>query len=56
MVRDRICGDIWFGVRWCNLFGIYVVLDGMVKAQASVGVIAMALVEFGKLGRVMVFG
>ena len=56
MVRERICSDIWLGVWWCYFLGIYKVLDGMVKAQASVSVMAMALVEFTKLGRVMIFG
>ena len=55
MVRERICGDIWFGVWWCDLSGINKVLDGMVKAHASVSVMSMALVEFAELGGVMVF-
>ena len=55
MVRERICGDIWFRVWRCNLFGINEVLDGMAKAYASVGAMAVALVEFAELGRVMVF-
>ena len=56
MVGKRICGDIWLGSWWCNVFGIYEVLDGVAKEHAWVDAMAITLVVFAILGWVVVSG